>query len=50
MRIIAIEKMLADYVVCLDIWSFALIRYAEHCGMQVDRNRYVEADLDHVHF
>ncbi len=49
-RIQSIRKMPTDYVLCLDIWSFALLRYAECCGMQVDRNRYAEADLERMGF
>lgn len=49
-RIQSNRKMSSDYILCLDIWAFALIRYAEYCGMKVDRNRYVEADLDKLKY
>lgn len=47
-RIISIRKFKMDYYLCVDFWSLGLIRYAEQCGMTVDRNKYIEADLDYM--
>lgn len=47
-RIVSIRKFKLDYYICVDFWSLGLIRYAEQCGMTVDRNKYIEADLDYI--
>ncbi len=47
-RIVSIRKFKLDYYICVDFWSLGLIRYAEQCGMTVDRNKYIEADLDYL--
>ena len=47
-RIISIREFKMDYYLCVDFWSLGLISYAEHCGMTVDRNKYIEADLDYI--
>ena len=47
-RIVSIRKMPVDYTICFDVWSAGLIIYAEKQGMNVDRDKFIEADLNRI--